>query len=225
MARRKESPLFYFEPKTDAQAKAVQIYNEHELTMLLGPAGTGKTQLAVALAIRDLTNPPTNAEGKKLQIDRVVITRPIVEAGEKLGALPGEVEEKVDPYMRPLFDCVHQVCHQAESLIDEFFEIAPLAYLRGRTMDRSIIILDEAQNCTYQQLLMFFTRLGQNSRMIITGDPDQSDIGRASGLMTWIRLLDGDDEIGIARFTDDDSVRHPLVKKILKKAANVLHGQ
>jgi phosphate starvation-inducible PhoH-like protein len=208
------TPAVRFKPKTERQKLAVNVFDEHALTFLLGPAGTGKTHLAVYLALKELQEQriPTRE-----RIEKIVITRPIVEAGEHLGALPGEMDEKVHPYMLPVYDCVAKMVGNSDKYIDTYFEIAPLAYMRGRTFANSVVILDEAQNCTETQLTLFMSRLGEGSKMIVSGDTDQSDIGRYSGLRPWVAELLDCAGIGFVHFTEDDIVRHPLVKEILKR--------
>lgn len=202
--------------KNTAQRMAFSVYEQHDVLFLLGPAGTGKSHLACMFAINDLLK-----ENKS----RIVLTRPIVEAGESLGYLPGTFSEKTDPYMMPLYDCIRKMVPSANAsltggIADEIqknTEVAPLAYMRGRTFDNSVCILDEAQNCTWGQLLLFLTRLGENSKMVITGDPQQSDIGRDSGLMDVFHRLDGLDGVGMVRFTEEHIVRHRLVSQIIKR--------
>jgi phosphate starvation-inducible PhoH-like protein len=215
VARKREQPIedaVFFHPRTDRQADAVEVFQKNDLTFLLGPAGTGKTHLAVYLALKEMHDRNLKSRNK---IEKIVITRPIVEAGEYLGALPGEVNEKVHPYMLPLYDCVSKMVHNSEKFIEEHFEIAPLAYMRGRTFENTISILDEAQNCTVGQLLLFMTRLGEGGKMIISGDTDQSDIGAKSGLRAWAESLRGLADIGYMEFLDADIVRHKLVRTIL----------
>lgn len=197
--------------KNTSQRLAFTVYEQHDIMFLLGPAGTGKSFLACMFAIHDLLN-----ERKS----RIVMTRPIVEAGESLGYLPGTFSEKVDPYMMPLYDCIQKLVPGEggwAKLIQDNSEVAPLAYLRGRTFDKSVCILDEAQNCTWGQLLLYLTRLGESSKLIITGDPAQSDIGRDSALMDVVHRLEGVEGIGMVRFTEEHIVRHRLVSEILKR--------
>ncbi|PWM41667.1 MAG: phosphate starvation-inducible protein PhoH [Clostridiales bacterium] len=197
-------------PKTIAQKKYVECIEQHVVSFGIGPAGTGKTYLAVALAVAAL---------KSKQVAKIVLTRPAVEAGEKLGFLPGDLQNKVDPYLRPLYDALFEmlgpetVAHYMEKNI---IEIAPLAYMRGRTLDNSFIILDEAQNTSIEQMKMFLTRFGFNSKIVVTGDPTQIDLdGRPSGLMHALKILKEIDQIGIHRFEKRDIVRHALVQKIV----------
>lgn len=183
----------------------------------VGPAGTGKTYLAVAYAVNAL---------KDGQIKKIILTRPAVEAGESLGYLPGDLKEKIDPYLRPLYDALYDTLglEATNSLIEkEIIEIAPLAYMRGRTLDNACVILDEAQNTTTKQMKMFLTRLGFRSKMIITGDISQTDLpkGIKSGLVEVVNILKGIDEIGVTEFGKEDVVRHPLVAKILARYEKV----
>ena len=197
--------------KTLGQKKYVEAINHHDLVFGIGPAGTGKTYLAVVKAVHAL---------KTGQIKRIILTRPAVEAGESLGFLPGDLKEKVDPYLRPLYDALHDVLgrEQATRLVEkEIIEIAPLAYMRGRTLDDAYVILDEAQNTTPEQMKMFLTRLGFGSKMVITGDITQVDLpkGVGSGLIIAERLLKKVDDISFIYLEASDVVRHPLVQKII----------
>src|SRR5438874_2113414 len=178
----------------------------------IAPAGTGKTYLAMACAVRSLMDK---------QIRRIILTRPAVEAGERLGFLPGTLEEKVDPYLRPLFDALHDMMdpERLQRLIaDDVVEVAPLAFLRGRTLNESFIVLDEAQNTTPAQMKMFLTRMGYGAKLVITGDPTQTDLppGQRSGLRDALELVDGIRGIATIRFTDADVVRHPLVAALIR---------
>ena len=193
------------------QSAYVQAFERVDLVFGLGPAGTGKTYLAVAFAAQCL---------ERGMVDRIVLSRPAVEAGERLGFLPGDMREKVDPYLRPLYDALYDVLPQAKverDLDTGVIEIAPLAFMRGRTLSHAIVILDEAQNCTPVQVKMFLTRLGDESKMIVTGDPTQVDLppGKDSGLLDAINILQGIDEIDHIAFTRADVVRRELVGKIV----------
>ena len=197
--------------KTIVQKQYVSRIRNTDIVLGIGPAGTGKTYLAVVLAVTALK------EGK---VKRIILTRPAVEAGESLGFLPGDLQEKVDPYLRPLYDALNDVMGSdqvAKSLERGLIEIAPLAYMRGRTLDDSFIILDEAQNSTAEQMKMFLTRLGFGSKMVITGDVTQIDLprGKKSGLVEAERILREVEEIGFIYFTEQDVVRHTLVQKII----------
>ncbi len=200
-------------PKTRGQYEFVKAIDDYSIVFAIGPAGTGKTFLAVIKAVSAL---------KKGDVRRIVLTRPAVEAGESLGFLPGDLKEKVDPYLTPLYDALHDMLgvEKTESLIEKgTIEIAPLAYMRGRTLDDSFVILDEAQNTTPSQMKMFLTRLGFRSRMVITGDVTQIDLkyGTKSGLIQASELLKEIEEIKIMNLTSDDVVRHPLVQKIIEQ--------
>ncbi len=197
--------------KTIGQRHYVKLIKKLDIVFGIGPAGTGKTYLAVVLAVMAL---------KENAVKRIVLTRPAVEAGENLGFLPGDLQEKVDPYLRPLYDALHDVLGPeatAKALERGLIEIAPLAYMRGRTLDDSFIILDEAQNTTPEQMKMFLTRLGFGSKMVITGDVTQIDLprGKSSGLMEAQRILKDIPEIGMMTFVESDVVRHSLVQKII----------
>lgn len=203
-------------PKTLGQKKYCDMIRKNTITFGVGPAGTGKTYLAVALAV---------AAFKAHEIQRIILTRPAVEAGEKLGFLPGDLQNKVDPYLRPLYDALFEMFGQeAFARLQErgAIEVAPLAYMRGRTLDDSFIILDEAQNTTREQMKMFLTRLGFNSKMVITGDITQIDLPEAkkSGLVEALRVLKNVDDIAQNRFTDKDVVRHRLVQDIVRAYEN-----
>jgi len=219
MARRHvdiNEQLITFEPKTEMQAQAMEVCAQNSVTFLLGPAGTAKTHTAVAAAIKDVCS---RTRGRR-KGSKIIITRPIVEAGESLGYLPGEMEEKVRPYMMPIFECVEKMVANAEEFIEQFFRVAPLAYMRGATFTDSVAILDEAQNCTMPQMKLFLSRLGYNSKLIVTGDPEQTDIGKNSALMPAVNKLIGLERVGIVRFTEQHNVRDPLVSKMLAKLNN-----
>lgn len=198
--------------KTLGQKKYVDAISKNTIVMGVGPAGTGKTYLAVAMAVKAF---------KAHEINKIILTRPAVEAGEKLGFLPGDLQNKVDPYLRPLYDALFDM-FGAESFAKHMergsIEVAPLAYMRGRTLDDSFIILDEAQNTTREQIKMFLTRLGFNSKMVITGDITQIDLpdSRKSGLIDAMHILKNVDDICITKFTEKDVVRHKLVQDIIK---------
>ncbi|HSF92939.1 MAG TPA: PhoH family protein, partial [Paracoccaceae bacterium] len=200
------------EPRTKAQKSYVRSLFDNELVFGLGPAGTGKTYLAVAAAVSNFIDG---------HVDRIILSRPAVEAGERLGFLPGDLKEKVDPYMQPLYDALNDFLpgKQVAKLIEEKqIEIAPLAFMRGRTLANAFVVLDEAQNATAMQMKMFLTRLGEGSRMAITGDMSQIDLPRGvmSGLVEAERVLRNVDGIGFTRFTAVDVVRHPMVAKIIQ---------
>lgn len=200
-------------PKTFNQRSYVEGINAFDLVFGVGPAGTGKTYLAVAQAVADLKNN---------KVKKLILTRPVVEAGENLGFLPGDLKEKVDPYLVPLYDALYEMLgmQQTLTLLEKgIIEIAPLAYMRGRTLENAFVILDEAQNTTKVQMKMFLTRLGFASKMVITGDPSQSDLpkGTPSGLNQALTLLEGLEDIKIITFDKIDVVRHPLVQRILER--------
>ncbi len=198
--------------KTIGQKAYVDAIKNNTIVFGIGPAGTGKTYLAVAMAV-------TAYKGK--EIEKIILTRPAVEAGERLGFLPGDLQSKVDPYLRPLYDALQEMfgLETYQKLIERgVIEIAPLAYMRGRTLNNAFIILDEAQNTTKEQMKMFLTRMGEKSRMIITGDITQIDLpeGKTSGLKHAVRVLDNIDDIKIIKLNHKDVVRHPLVREIIK---------
>jgi phosphate starvation-inducible PhoH-like protein len=200
------------EPRTDAQKAYVQVLFENEMCFGIGPAGTGKTYLAVAVGVSMFING---------QVDRIILSRPAVEAGERLGFLPGDMKDKVDPYMQPLYDALNDFfpSKQLARLFEEKqIEIAPLAFMRGRTLSNAYVVLDEAQNATAMQMKMFLTRLGQGSRMVVTGDRTQIDLpgNVASGLADAERLLHTIPKISFSYFTSKDVVRHPLVAAIIE---------
>jgi phosphate starvation-inducible PhoH-like protein len=199
-------------PKTLGQKRYIEAIKGNTVTLGVGPAGTGKTYLAVAMAVTAF---------RAKEASRIVLTRPAVEAGEKLGFLPGDLQQKVDPYLRPLYDALYDMLgaeqftrHQEKGAV----EVAPLAYMRGRTLDDSFIILDEAQNTSVEQMKMFLTRLGQNSKVIVTGDITQTDLpdGKPSGLVNAVKVLRGVEDIAIVKFSEKDVVRHRLVQAIVK---------
>ena len=202
-------------PRTLRQKAYVEAMERHELTLALGPAGTGKTFLAVVQAVRNL---------QERRVDRIVLTRPAVEAGERLGFLPGDLQQKVDPYLRPLYDALHSLLspERTTALLEKgTIEVAPLAYMRGRTLADAFVILDEAQNTSTGQMRMLLTRLGENSRMVVTGEPTQVDLpaGQLSGLEEAARVLEGVEGIAICRLTAADVVRHPLVQRLVQAYA------
>ena len=199
-------------PKTVGQRTYCDNIKDNTITIGGGPAGTGKTYLAVAMAVNAF---------RAQQVNRIILTRPAVEAGEKLGFLPGDLQQKVDPYLRPLYDALFDMlgAETYQRFVERGnIEVAPLAYMRGRTLDDSFIILDEAQNTSREQMKMFLTRLGFNSKMVITGDVTQIDLpdGKRSGLKEAVRILKGVEDIAIFRFTEKDVVRHKLVQDIIK---------
>ena len=199
-------------PKTEGQRRLAETMERCTLTFGIGPAGTGKTFLAMVMAVRALRN---------REVSKIILTRPAVEAGEKLGFLPGDLKEKVDPYLRPLYDALAELLD--DGVTSRFIErgtieVAPLAYMRGRTLSDAVIILDEAQNATREQLKMFLTRLGQNSKMIVNGDVTQIDLPRGvhSGLLDVPRLFADVEDVGIVQLDEADVVRHPLVGRIIR---------
>lgn len=205
----KGSPI---KPKSPNQVKHVQLVNDNDLVFALGPAGTGKTYISVALAVRALKNK---------QVKRIIITRPAVEAGENLGFLPGDLKEKIDPYLRPIYDALHDMIpfEKLEYYLErEIIEIAPLAYMRGRTLNNAFILLDEGQNTTPMQMKMFLTRMGPESKMIVTGDISQIDlpVNQRSGLKEAARILRNVKGIGFLELTEKDVVRHKLVRDIIE---------
>lgn len=199
-------------PKTIGQKKYVDAIRNNTIVLGVGPAGTGKTYLAVAMAVKAF---------RSHEVNKIILTRPAVEAGEKLGFLPGDMQDKVDPYLRPLYDALFDMLG-AESFARHMekgsIEVAPLAYMRGRTLDDAFIILDEAQNTTPEQIKMFLTRLGFNSKIVVTGDITQIDLpdARRSGLVEAMKVLRGVDDISIMKFSEKDVVRHQLVQEIIK---------
>jgi len=199
-------------PYSPAQANYIEKLSKNDVVFALGPAGTGKTYIAVAMAVAMFTS-------KK--VEKIILSRPAVEAGEKLGFLPGDLKDKLDPYLRPLYDALNDMI-PSDKLVRHMelgeIEIAPLAFMRGRTLANAFVILDESQNTTPTQMKMFLTRLGENSRMVVTGDLTQTDLPKdvKSGLGDVIRKVEGIEGIGVVRFTDSDVVRHPLAAKIIK---------
>lgn len=199
-------------PKTLGQKKYVDDIRKKMIVFGMGPAGTGKTYLAMAMAITAFKNE---------EVNRIILTRPAIEAGEKLGFLPGDLQSKIDPYLRPLYDALYQIMGAdsfQKNMEKGLIEVAPLAYMRGRTLDNAFIILDEAQNTTPAQMKMFLTRIGFGSKVVVTGDATQKDLapGTVSGLDVAVRILGKVDEIGICQLSSADVVRHPLVQKIVK---------
>lgn len=198
--------------RNKTQQDMVKAYFDNDLVFALGPAGTGKTYVAIALAVRALKN---------REIKRIILTRPAVEAGERLGFLPGDLKDKLDPYLQPLYDALEDMIphKKLQDFIEEgTIQIAPLAYMRGRTLDRACVILDEAQNTNIGQLKMFLTRMGVNAKFIVTGDASQIDLPHKedSGLLRCVSMLEGIKGIATIRFSNEDIVRHPLVTKIVK---------
>lgn len=201
--------------KSLGQKQYVDAMRKRDIVFAIGPAGTGKTYLAVVLAHLAL---------RRGEVKRIILTRPAVEAGENLGFLPGDLQEKVDPYLRPLYDALHDVMgpeQLARAMERGLVEVAPLAYMRGRTLDEAYVILDEAQNTTPEQMKMFLTRLGYGSKMVVTGDVTQIDLprGKLSGLREAVRILSGINEVGMIELDEVDVVRHPLVRKIIRAYA------
>ncbi|KEF42986.1 MAG: phosphate starvation protein PhoH [Cyanobium sp. CACIAM 14] len=202
-------------PRTLRQKTYVEAIERHDLTLAIGPAGTGKTFLATIQAVRML---------QERRVERLVLTRPAVEAGERLGFLPGDLQQKVDPYLRPLYDALHGLLgHErtAQLLEKGVIEVAPLAYMRGRTLADAFVILDEAQNATCAQMRMVLTRLGENARMVVTGDTTQIDLppGQMSGLVEAAQVLQGVEGVAICQFSDADVIRHPLVQRLVQAYA------
>lgn len=201
----------HLKPKTLGQKKYVDMMKQNTIVFGIGPAGTGKTYLAMAMAITAFKNN---------EVSRIILTRPAIEAGEKLGFLPGDLQQKVDPYLRPLYDALYEIMG-AENFMKNMekglIEVAPLAYMRGRTLDNAFIVLDEAQNTTPEQMKMFLTRIGFGAKAVITGDVTQIDLadGKRSGLMEATKILSGIEGIGMITLTNKDVVRHPLVQKII----------
>ncbi|MFN6145224.1 MAG: PhoH family protein [Planctomycetota bacterium] len=207
--------------RTPGQQRYLDCMDQHDVVFGVGPAGTGKTYLAVAKAIEAM---------KRGAVRRLVLVRPAVEAGEKLGFLPGDFQQKIDPYLRPMYDALQDLLDprtRMRWLESEVVEVCPLAYMRGRTLNRAFVILDEAQNTTVPQMLMFLTRLGEGSRMVVTGDPSQTDLPHSvqSGLGDALRKLDGVDGIGVTRLDSTDVVRHAVVSRIVNAYDAAGHGQ
>ena len=210
----KKGPVF---PRTDGQKELVQSFFKNDIIISVGPAGTGKTFLAVAYALSLL---------EKHEIEKIIFCRPAVEAGENLGYLPGDLKEKLDPYMQPLYDALRDmipVNKLQKFLEDRTIEIAPLAFMRGRTLDNAFVILDEAQNTTNAQMKMFLTRMGMNAKFMVTGDPGQIDLPRkvSSGLKDAIKILSRKKGIDIIYLDDKDVIRHPIVKKVIDAYNNI----
>lgn len=198
-------------PKTMGQKKYIDLMKDNTVVFGIGPAGTGKTYLAMAMAITAFKNN---------EVNRIILTRPAIEAGEKLGFLPGDLQQKVDPYLRPLYDALYEIMgveNFTKNMEKGLIEVAPLAYMRGRTLDNAYIVLDEAQNTTPEQMKMFLTRIGYGSKAVITGDLTQIDLaeGKRSGLLEATKILSGIEGIGMITLTNKDVVRHPLVQKII----------
>jgi len=209
-ARRDQSYVKNVTPRSEGQKRLMDAIDQHNLVMALGPAGTGKTYLAITKAVEALA---------KGQVGRIVLTRPAVEAGESLGFLPGEMEDKIAPYLRPLFDSLTDRMggrNLKGMMKNGEIEIAPVGFMRGRTLNNAFVVIDEAQNCTYTQIKMLLTRMGWNSTMVVTGDPDQSDLlPGMSGLADISHRLDALDNVAVVKLKDEDVVRHPLVAEML----------
>jgi phosphate starvation-inducible protein PhoH and related proteins len=207
---RDQSYMRKVKPRSAGQEVLMQAIKEHNLCLALGPAGTGKTYLAIAAAVEAL---------EAGEIDRIILSRPAIDAGENIGFLPGALEEKMHPYLRPLFDCLTDRLGNKRLrmlLQDGTVEIAPVGFMRGRTLNNAFVVIDEAQNCTYAQLKMLMTRLGWHSTMVITGDPEQSDLLEGmSGLADIARRMETLEDVGVVRLKDSDVVRHPLVASML----------
>ena len=200
-------------PRNPRQVKFVSTISDNDMIFAVGPAGTGKTYLAVALAVRALKNK---------EVKKIILTRPAVEAGENLGFLPGDLKDKLDPYLQPLYDALRDMIPKEKLdylMENNIIQVAPLAYMRGRTLDKAFVILDEAQNATITQLKMFMTRMGQNAKFIINGDPKQTDLPfkQKSGLLRSMEILRDISGIAFIEFDENDIVRHPLVKKIINR--------
>lgn len=208
--RRDQKYVKNIKPRSDGQAELMKSIDEYSLTMAIGPAGTGKTYIAISKAAEAL---------ERGEIERIILSRPAMEAGESLGYLPGDLQEKMAPYLRPLYDSLGDRMggkKVRQYLEDGTIEIAPVGFMRGRTLNNSFVVIDEAQNCTYGQLKMLLSRLGWHSTMVVTGDPEQSDLlDGMSGLADISRRLDALDNVAVCRLTDGDIVRHPLVADML----------
>ena len=208
--RREQRYVKNITPRSEGQKRLLEAIDTHNLVMALGPAGTGKTYLAVSKAVEAF---------EKGQVGRIVLTRPAVEAGENLGYLPGDMEEKIAPYLRPLFDSLGDRLGSRNlkgMMKNGDIEIAPVGFMRGRTLNNAFVVIDEAQNCTYTQIKMLLTRMGWHSTMVVTGDPDQTDLlPGMSGLADISQRLEALDNVGVVRLKDEDVVRHPLVAEIL----------
>lgn len=208
--RRDQKYVRNVRPQNENQAKLIEAMAKNNLVVAIGPAGTGKTYLAISAAVESLES------GK---VDRIILSRPAIEAGETLGFLPGDLQEKMAPYLRPLYDALNDrlgVKRLKQYILDGIIEIAPIGFMRGRTLNNAFVVIDEAQNCTYTQLKMLLTRLGWHSTMVLTGDPDQSDLlGGLSGLSDVSRKLETIEGIEVVRLTERDTVRHPLVASML----------
>jgi phosphate starvation-inducible PhoH-like protein len=207
----KQESIFHLEFLNAEQKSSYEVFQKNDIIFFLGEAGSGKTFLSTAFAVSHFLT---------RQCKKIVISRPVVEAGEKLGFLPGNADEKLHPYMMPIYDTLEDLVGKEglqRDSINKCLEVAPIAYLRGRTFKNSIAILDEAQNATKTQIKLFLTRIGLNSKLIITGDPKQSDLGSASGLMEVVDKLRGTQGIGIIEFSTDAIVRHPIINSIIKK--------
>lgn len=203
-------------PRSDNQQRLIQAYNENDMVFAVGPAGTGKTYLSIALAVKAL---------KEKTAKKIILSRPAVEAGEKLGFLPGDMKDKIDPYLQPLYDALEDMLPQVklqDMMEKHIIQIAPLAFMRGRTLNDAVVILDEAQNTTPAQIRMFLTRMGWNTKMIITGDMTQIDLPRSqkSGLIEALHILNNVEGIGIVNLTQKDIVRHKLVTRIVNAYEN-----
>ncbi len=208
--RRDQKYVKNIKPRSDGQADLMQSIQDHSLTMAIGPAGTGKTYIAISLAVESLL---------KGEVERIILSRPAMEAGESLGYLPGDLHEKMAPYLRPLYDALGDRMggKKVRQLIEDgTIEIAPVGFMRGRTLNNAFVVIDEAQNCTYSQLKMLLSRLGWHSKMVVTGDPDQSDLlDGMSGLADISHRLSALPNLGVVKLSQKDIVRHPLVAEML----------